>query len=184
MAIASGSSIIKFARDNTGTEKATEPGQPHLQASGSSIIKFPARLNESQNRGSRYNYSLRHAAMQASKVTSIHLPECFLTQPKCHKHQLFLPAFESQSSQVASLLKRQGGLIGSNIDTCLTLACAVQMAAVDKAGIRSYYIAKIDSLDQEVGAKAQNLRRLEAQRNELNSRGLLRLHISFQTTML
>merc|ERR1719271_1155240 len=44
------------------------------------------------------------------------------------------------------------------------------MASVDKAGIRSYYIAKIDTLETEVGAKAQNLRRLEAQRNELNSR--------------
>jgi len=45
-----------------------------------------------------------------------------------------------------------------------------KMKSVDKAGIRSYYISKIDDLDQEVGAKAQNLRRLEAQRNELNSR--------------
>jgi len=44
------------------------------------------------------------------------------------------------------------------------------MAEVDKAGIRSYYVAKIDKLDQEVGTKSQNLRRLEAQRNELNSR--------------
>jgi len=39
-----------------------------------------------------------------------------------------------------------------------------------QAGIRSYYLAKIDDLEQEVGTKTQNLRRLEAQRNELNSR--------------
>jgi len=48
--------------------------------------------------------------------------------------------------------------------------CPFQMACVDRAGIRSYYVAKIDTLDQEVGSKSQNLRRLEAQRNELNSR--------------
>lgn len=44
------------------------------------------------------------------------------------------------------------------------------MTSAEKAGIRSYYIAKIDSLDQQVQSKGQNLRRLEAQRNELNSK--------------
>merc|ERR1712086_430651 len=51
-----------------------------------------------------------------------------------------------------------------------TFEGAEEMACVDRAGIRSYYVAKIDTLDQEVGSKSQNLRRLEAQRNELNSR--------------
>jgi 26S proteasome regulatory subunit T6 len=44
------------------------------------------------------------------------------------------------------------------------------MGSAEKAGIRSYYISKIDELETEVGGKTQNLRRLEAQRNELNSR--------------
>merc|ERR1719263_2008739 len=37
-------------------------------------------------------------------------------------------------------------------------------------GIQSYYASKIDELDVVVREKTQNLRRLEAQRNELNSR--------------
>merc|ERR1712188_282914 len=37
-------------------------------------------------------------------------------------------------------------------------------------GLKDYYIAKINTLDQEINDKTQNLRRLEAQRNELNSR--------------
>merc|ERR1711907_756767 len=44
------------------------------------------------------------------------------------------------------------------------------MATQEKAGIRSYYIAKIDDLEQQVQTKGHNLRRLEAQRNELNSK--------------
>jgi len=45
------------------------------------------------------------------------------------------------------------------------------MTSVTKApGIRSYYISKIDALDTQVQVKAMNLRRLEAQRNDLNSR--------------
>jgi len=47
---------------------------------------------------------------------------------------------------------------------------AGEMTSTEKAGIRSYYIAKIDTLDQQVQSKGQNLRRLEAQRNELNSK--------------
>jgi len=44
------------------------------------------------------------------------------------------------------------------------------MATKEKAGIRSYYITKIDELEQQVQTKGHNLRRLEAQRNELNSK--------------
>ena len=45
------------------------------------------------------------------------------------------------------------------------------MSVEEKAGIRSYYLSKIDELQTQTQAKQHNLRRLEAQRNELNSRG-------------
>lgn len=38
-------------------------------------------------------------------------------------------------------------------------------------GLRSYYITKIEELQLIVSEKTQNLRRLQAQRNELNSKG-------------
>ncbi len=47
------------------------------------------------------------------------------------------------------------------------------MAAVKTGheGIKSYYTSKIDELEIVVSEKTQDLRRLEAQRNELNSKG-------------
>lgn len=38
-------------------------------------------------------------------------------------------------------------------------------------GFRSYYIQKIEELQLIVNDKSQNLRRLQAQRNELNAKG-------------
>lgn len=38
-------------------------------------------------------------------------------------------------------------------------------------GFRSYYIQKIEELQLVVAEKSQNLRRLQAQRNELNAKG-------------
>lgn len=46
-------------------------------------------------------------------------------------------------------------------------------------GFRSYYIQKIEELQLIVADKSQNLRRLQAQRNELNAKGNLRLCCSF-----
>ena len=40
-----------------------------------------------------------------------------------------------------------------------------------KDGLRSYYKAKIEEFEIAVRDKTQNLRRLEAQRNELNTKG-------------
>lgn len=42
------------------------------------------------------------------------------------------------------------------------------------AGLTSYYQQKIEHLELTVRDKTQNLRRLQAQRNELNSKGTLR----------
>lgn len=39
-------------------------------------------------------------------------------------------------------------------------------------GFRPYYITKIEELQLVVAEKAQNLRRLQAQRNELNAKGI------------
>lgn len=44
-------------------------------------------------------------------------------------------------------------------------------SAVRGEGFRSYYIQKIEELQLVVAEKSQNLRRLQAQRNELNAKG-------------
>lgn len=40
-----------------------------------------------------------------------------------------------------------------------------------KDGLKSYYVTKIEELQLVVSEKTQNLRRLQAQRNELNAKG-------------
>lgn len=40
-------------------------------------------------------------------------------------------------------------------------------------GLKSYYVTKIEELQLVVTEKTQNLRRLQAQRNELNAKGML-----------
>ena len=51
------------------------------------------------------------------------------------------------------------------------MACKVQAAPVPQtAGVQSYYMGKIEELEAVFREKAQNLRRLEAQRNELNGK--------------
>jgi hypothetical protein len=47
-------------------------------------------------------------------------------------------------------------------------------------GIKSFYRAKIEEAEGEIHEKTQNLRRLEAQRNALNAKGITRrafLHV-------
>lgn len=44
-------------------------------------------------------------------------------------------------------------------------------------GFRQYYITKIEELQLVVAEKSQNLRRLQAQRNELNAKGNLPLSV-------
>lgn len=43
--------------------------------------------------------------------------------------------------------------------------------ATTKDGLKSYYVTKIEELQLVVTDKTQNLRRLQAQRNELNAKG-------------
>lgn len=40
-----------------------------------------------------------------------------------------------------------------------------------KDGLKAYYVTKIEELQLVVSEKTQNLRRLQAQRNELNAKG-------------
>ena len=52
-----------------------------------------------------------------------------------------------------------------------TGAMGVETGAAAKDGLRDYYRAKIEEYELAVRDKTQNLRRLEAQRNELNNKG-------------
>ena len=58
----------------------------------------------------------------------------------------------------------------------------VMAQAQPSEGLKSYYQGKIEEFELAVRDKTQNLRRLEAQRNELNGKGarllLLLLHTS------
>lgn len=45
-------------------------------------------------------------------------------------------------------------------------------------GLKLYYITKIEELQLTVNEKTQNLRRLQAQRNELNAKGMCQLRCS------
>ena len=55
-----------------------------------------------------------------------------------------------------------------------TGAMGVETGAAAKDGLRDYYRAKIEEYELAVRDKTQNLRRLEAQRNELNNKGARR----------
>ena len=45
------------------------------------------------------------------------------------------------------------------------------MSMSKDTGIKSYYLNKIEALEQLINDKSQNLKRLEAQRNDLNNQG-------------
>lgn len=51
------------------------------------------------------------------------------------------------------------------------MGVTMDAGAPAKDGLRSYYKAKIEEYEIAVRNKTQNLRRLEAQRNELNTKG-------------
>lgn len=51
------------------------------------------------------------------------------------------------------------------------MAAPAPSDANNQHGIQTYYRAKIAELEVQVREKAQNFRRLEAQRNEINAKG-------------
>ena len=53
------------------------------------------------------------------------------------------------------------------------------MSMSKDTGIKSYYLNKIEALEQLINDKSQNLKRLEAQRNDLNNQGPLLSPLKF-----
>jgi len=53
----------------------------------------------------------------------------------------------------------------------MTAVASMDVDATSVVGLRGYYKAKIESMEVALSQKTQNLRRLEAQRNELNTKG-------------
>jgi hypothetical protein len=67
----------------------------------------------------------------------------------------------------AKVISRLGANAGS-----LSLSEAAATGNADQeAGIRAYYLSKIDELELVVRERTQNLQRLKAQRNEWNAKG-------------
>ena len=56
--------------------------------------------------------------------------------------------------------------------------------AQKEEGIKSYYLTKIEELQLVVADRMQNLRRLEAQRNELNAKGIHCVHCFFRNCVV
>lgn len=52
-----------------------------------------------------------------------------------------------------------------------TKSIAPKIAPESREGIKSYYQIKIEDLEVVINDKTQDLRRLEAQRNQLNAKG-------------
>ena len=53
--------------------------------------------------------------------------------------------------------------------------------SIKSEGVDSYYISKVEELEVALKSKAVNIRRLEAQRNELNAKG--RSHLNFPSNI-
>lgn len=69
-----------------------------------------------------------------------------------------------------SAKKSSGGVKDMVVDSKVkTLSAGEEERELDSVGVRHYYLKKIDELQSTVATKTQNLRRLEAQRNELNA---------------
>jgi len=69
----------------------------------------------------------------------------------------------------SSIKKGSGGIKDMVVDSKVTLTAGEEERELDSVGVRHYYVKKIDELQSTVATKTQNLRRLEAQRNELNA---------------
>lgn len=69
-----------------------------------------------------------------------------------------------EPSPAAVVSSTQKGSIGADV-------VVSGVATRDATGVRAYYTSKLDELEITIRDKTQNLRRLEAQRNALNSRG-------------
>ena len=58
------------------------------------------------------------------------------------------------------------------------------VAPANPGGIKSYYQAKIEAAELTINRKTQNLRRLEAQRNALNARGMHNYEDQFRSYLI
>ena len=68
--------------------------------------------------------------------------------------------------------KRIGAYEGTRRLTTTMPAVTSTKPSIAPGGIKAYYQAKIEAAELTINHKTQNLRRLEAQRNALNARGM------------
>ena len=71
----------------------------------------------------------------------------------------------------------------------MTVTQPSQGAPSSAEGLRQYYVAKVEKLQLVVAERTQNLRRLQAQRNEMNAKVRmlseeLQLLVSYPTALL
>ena len=83
---------------------------------------------------------------------------------------------DSTSENAYGLLGRSQNLLLRHVTRrviyALTSMAAVAIRAPTHSCIKQYYKAKIEAAELLINQKTQNLRRLEAQRNALNARGM------------
>jgi hypothetical protein len=95
-----------------------------------------------------------------------------LTSRKCRAHFHSASMRHSRRSTLPDASNAKRPRAHASDAQTMTMAVASNMDVdASPAGLRAYYKAKIESMEVALSQKTQNLRRLEAQRNELNGKG-------------
>lgn len=111
-----------------------------------------------------------------------------LTSRKCRAHFHSASMRHSRRSTLPDASNAKRPRAHAPDAQTMTMAVASMDVDASPAGLRAYYKAKIESMEVALSQKTQNLRRLEAQRNELNGKGarvvrMRVIHVSWRARM-